>query len=382
MLQKSLYTAIVATTVFSAQIGLWAATKQMQWQTTDVDTVRNLAWASSLALDGEGNAHIAYHDTVGVLKYASRNGDSWIVELVDTTKNTGSFVSLALDAQDKPHIAYAYMAEISVSDKPGSYALRYASKSDGTWTIETVDKSGDVGQVSLALDGEGHPHIAYHDTNYSELNYAVKRGTNWAIETPDLADKVGLDASLMLDSHGNAHIAYRHETEFTPPPDIAPEYGRNKYDLRYASNVGGSWKIRQVDVTGSVGWGASLALDTTDKPHIAYYEMTKWMRESSLKYATDTGENWKVETVDTGLGNPDNASLALDALGNPHIAYYDGTEYNLKYASKSAAGWTRETVDPGPQVGWYSSLKLDAHGNPRIAYWAWVTEKLKYAWLN
>src|SRR5262245_43472300 len=176
MLQKSFYTAVVAATVFSAlQIGLWAATKQMQWQTTDVDSVRNLAWASSLALDGKGNAHIAYHDTVGVLKYASNNGNIWIVEVVDTTKNTGSFVSLALDAQDKPHIAYAYMAEISVSD--ATYDLRYASESEGTWTIETVDDAGDVGQVSLALDGEGHPHIAYHDTKNSELNYAVKRDT-------------------------------------------------------------------------------------------------------------------------------------------------------------------------------------------------------------
>jgi hypothetical protein len=304
------------------------------------------------------------------------------VETIDTTRATGSFVSLALDAQGNPHIAFAYMAEISSGSKAGQYILKYASKNGDSWMLETADDDADVGQLSLALDAGGHPHIAYNDAMHSELKYSVKRDANWVIETPDLSEKVGLDASLALDTVDNAHIAYRHQGEFVPFPAPAPDYGREKYDLRYASNVGGVWKVEQVDIAGSVGWYASIAVDASNRPHIAYYEMTRWMRESNLKFATKSGMDWTVETVDTALGSPNHSSLVLDAQGNPHIAYYDGTEYNLKYASKISSGWTRETVDPGPQVGWYASLKLDGHGSPRVAYGAWVIQKLKYAWLN
>jgi hypothetical protein len=72
-----------------------------------------------------------------------------------------------------------------------------------------------------------------------------------------------------------------------------------------------------------------------------------------------------------------NDSLALDARGNPRIAYYDGTNGDLKFASK-AGSWTIETVDTAGNVGWEASLALDARGNPRITYWE-GPGALKYA---
>jgi hypothetical protein len=86
-------------------------------------------------------------------------------------------LSLALDADNLPHIAYA---EQSLSDHT---ILKYARRDGATWTTETVD-DGTLGDdtvdagyfPSIAVDGDGRAHISYNrrvDVDTEELMYAV-----------------------------------------------------------------------------------------------------------------------------------------------------------------------------------------------------------------
>ena len=90
--------------------------------------------------------------------------------------------------------------------------------------------------------------------------------------------------------------------------------------------TGGSWNIETVDSSsGSV----SIALDSSNNPHIAY-------GENSLKYAYYNGSSWSIETVDSVSSGTVYNSLTLDSSNNPHIAYGNTT---LKYAVKSGESW-------------------------------------------
>jgi len=83
-----------------------------------------------------------------------------------------------------------------------------------------------------------------------------------------------------------------------------------------------------VDKTGGVGKCTSIALDTSGKPHISYFNETN----DDLKYAAFDGASWNIATVDSTGDVGEWTSIALDANDYPHISYYDNSNDDLKCA--------------------------------------------------
>ena len=136
-----------------------------------------------------------------------------------------------------------------------------------------------------------------------------------------------------------------------------------------------TWTITTVDGAGDVGAYASIALDPIENPAIAYCASST----DDLKFARLSGGAWTIETVDatgrTGWYN----SLAFDAQGNPRIAYWDLSNSALRYARWTGSAWVKETVDNSAYVGQCCSLALDHSGNPQISYYDYTNGDLKYA---
>jgi hypothetical protein len=225
--------------------------------------------------------------------------------------------------------------------------------------------------------------IALDDSSYphiayggDHLYYVYQNGSGWSYETIDFSSNVGEFASLALDSSDKAHISY---------------YDTDKSDLKYATNASGSWVIEAVDGVdaagndiGNVGQYTSLALDSSGNVHISYYDVGR----ADLKYATNASGSWISETVDgiglIGVGTY--TSIAMDSLNNVHISYYSNGI--LKYATKSVIpdsgncqnnDWNCETVDNSADVGLYTSIAIDPLNNVHISYYDWTNEDLKYA---
>lgn len=76
--------------------------------------------------------------------------------------------------------------------------------------------------------------------------------------------------------------------------------------------------------------------------------------------------------------------VVVDADGRPRISYHDRTNGTLKYAAFDGAAWSVHTVDAAGLTGRYTSLALDAAGNPVVAYMTLKDENLqshlKLAW--
>jgi sugar lactone lactonase YvrE len=325
----------------------------------------------SLQIDSTGKPRAAYYDEMNCnLKYAYYTGTYWIVQSVDCAGQVGMHCSLALDSQDTPYISY-YDGD--------NMCLKFARLDTGanTWRIRRLDVTGDTGKhTSIAVyepsAGTVEIHIAYFtEDNGGELRCAHWTGMDWTIETVDdggtFFDDVGRYASMALDSSGNPHIAY---------------YNASMEDLlyRYYDPAGGSgpgWYDRGVPVAGNLDSGqyCSLALDSMDRPHIAFF-FDDLSSIENLQYTYWNGSAWTLPVI---VDNPINnevgkyCSLALDAANHPHIAYYDEFNDHLKYAVDANGNGNFldlgeiVTVDNSWSNGTFPSLVLQG-GQPRIAY--------------
>ncbi|MFA5858198.1 MAG: hypothetical protein WC955_03950 [Elusimicrobiota bacterium] len=142
------------------------------------------------------------------------------------------------------------------------------------------------------------------------------------------------------------------------------------------SDLSAEWYTQTVQSTGDAGQHCSIALDSTNKPHIAYYDATN----TKLMYASWTGSSWSIETVDSSPGDDTGkyCSLAIDTAGTAHIAYFKhvpvGETTNfIKYATRISSGnWSYQTVDSGSYSGEdfkYLTLSLDPNTDtPYISY--------------
>lgn len=168
--------------------------------------------------------------------------------------------------------------------------------------------------------------------------------------------------SLVLNATGRAHISYLVNCNYN-------------CELRYAYESGTGWQVETVDHSGiSAGFDTSLALDAIGQPHIAY------VAADELRYAYRDDQTWQRQVVDRAY-NLSTPSLAIDALGHPHILYrYWNESYNhsvIKYAYYDGSTWQIEAVLPAQALG-SPSLVLDASGRPHISCFDYENHEIKY----
>jgi C1A family cysteine protease len=334
---------------------------QGSWVTQTVDGQASAGGYPSIACDTNGAAHIGYYDYgSGALKYATNASGSWTAAPIGINGNVGTQISLKVDKT-----GHAYMSYCSTSD------LKYATNASGSWQITLVDSPGYVGLYSsLALDGQSHGYISYYDalnTGGGRLKFATNKQGEWISEVVDNTGNMGQYTSIGLDSTGTAHISY---------------YDAQNCMLKYATDASGAWQIATVDAgdnESDPGMYTSLAVDSQDKVHISYFAPGITEYGGVLKYATNASGSWQVETV-VGEGTSGMyCSLALDSSDNPHISYHYAPTQCLRYAAKTSEGWQLQTIDSTAGVGQDTSIAIDSAGNAHVSYLDFVNYVLKYA---
>ncbi len=155
-----------------------------------------------LALDAGGHAHVSYLDWHNgySARYATNLSGAWVKET--SAPSTGwTPVPIALAASGEAYVAYSFLQP-----------LKLATNASGAWVVQTLDQ-GQIGSPSIAVDGAGKYHIAY-GTVGSGQNMEVKYGTNvsgnWTVVTVDSYTGIGAgtaNPSLALDGNGRPHLS-------------------------------------------------------------------------------------------------------------------------------------------------------------------------------
>jgi hypothetical protein len=340
------------------------------WYTTTVDTTPySGAYGTSIALDSMDYPHIAYcrYKTDGLM-YASWDGEEWQLEKVFQSANAkisglaGAKPFLALDSRDRPHISFWWGC------------LGYAWKDSAGWHYTKADSTVWMEHASLALDSNDLPHVAYiyqirgwpHEL--FGASYAYYDGVSWHNEMVDTAYHMR-SISIAIDGNNHPCIAY----------DFAYEYGGG---IKYAELDSAGWRFETLG-EGDYWYGAvSLAIDSADKPHIVWSGYYPAHGGYILYYATREDNGWHAEIANVGGGSY--TSLHLDLNDNPHISYV--LHFWLRYAGWDGMNWHNEQVDSirntSPGNVSYTSIVADKDGYVHISYWReFVTDEgvLRYA---
>lgn len=197
----------------------------------------------------DGEPRIAFYEETGpegpgfLVRVAAPDGNRWAVE---TAAEAGAA---------EPRTTGLGVADGQVLVAYGSEGSTLLARSGDVWASEVADAAGGLG-VSLALDGDGNPHLAYYGPS-GEVRLALSAGPGqW--ETSSVADAGGApepdwSTSIALNADGARHVAWQ-------------ESG----DIGFATDAGGSFET--MDVRGGQGGLLPRVAAGADALFLAWYD--------------------------------------------------------------------------------------------------------------
>ena len=278
-----------------------------------------------IAIGPDDTAYIVYHDHQDN-RFKPKKGDAtlavltngqWSVDAILDEGHDGWDTRIAVDTNGAVHIS-----AIDPEEFDGTGVEYYGQDDSGLWSVEGVG-SGSLTYkygTSITADTEGNPYISYYEQVDHDLVLASRDGSTWTITTVDSEGDTGLFSSLLIGQDGRMHISYLLQD----PSGFA---GTVKYATRGPGDT--PWEIREVDALPDLSFGfigarniTSVAVDGEGNPWVAYSD------EKVVKLAVWDGSTWGIDVVaeagDLELGQL--VSLKLDSQDRPHLTYFEVTE--------------------------------------------------------
>jgi plastocyanin len=208
--------------------------------------------------------------------------------------------------------------------------LKVAHGTGGKWTVDDVQKNAGPAAIpatvtAIRVTSNGDPVVAFGDHGATKV--ATRSGGAW--KTDPVPGQGGYGVSLALDKDGSPIVAYYDGTG----------------GVHLASSAGGkAWTVTDIasaPLTHGAGkpfpdpnWSTGLAVDDQGV-HDAVWAATS---ANEVMVATDQGGTVKVQAVQGSLGGA-NPSIAVSADGKKQaVAWFDTTNANLDVASTSSGG--------------------------------------------
>ena len=335
------------------------------WQVeTLVDSKELGSWQVRLCLDNKNDPHVVYDDLYSKeLIYMARDDSGWNKQKVATPSAMNH--AIAVDQEGYPHII------CDATQKKGSvyiYTILYTWEDRAGWHSENlpVSSRGAVsdGGFNIVLDKRGQPHITFRLLD-DVLYYAWKDSAGWQVEDLDRLPEDAYDcqACLTLDSSRQPVILYSYNDK------------KNINQLYLAWRSVDGWQRQQLgSLYNTRAVCSDLQEDASGKIHLVYKGM-----EGRLVYGCLQSGGYLEETADVADSNIKHCLLRLDTAGTPEIIYC--TADMVKRARHTPAGWKSESLASCDGIG-VEALAVDSIGNLHIAWEDSDNDDIKYATLD
>jgi plastocyanin len=337
-------------------------------------------------------------------------GPAFFSQVLDAELDAGAGVSITADADGNPHLAYLALEEELPEGEPPPPpdpeapelpAVKHAHIVDDALERTAVAEAQRAltaeDQTAIAVDGDGIHHVAW--TVGGALFYANNSAGGEFGQPEPVAAEGASGLSISTTGDGLPLIAFSQASTGAEGPaglirvattdgkswtvDTAAEfdggelatsgvgmdgdqvlvaYGDAGQTMLARGTAGGTFRSEVAD--GDGGFGVRMAVDADGNPHLAYYA-----EDGTVKHAHSVeGGPWEVTDVADAGGLPEmgSAAIAVDSAGLHHVAWQndDGT---LGYAQNAEGEFADEEV-PNSEGAVQPGLAAAEEG---VAYLAW-----------
>lgn len=307
--------------------------------------------STSIAIDSEDRSHVAYSLATdwtgpGSVSYAAQNSaGGWNIDPIESGMNVGRFPSIAVDGTDQVHAAWI---NIDPTDETRA-DVRYATLADD-WQVETVATLEDVQVgflfarklVSLEVDAEGKPHLAYGDRR--TVSYATKQDDVWQETTVVESTTNPLNGLVVLRLNADEQpgIAFWR-------PDSGPLAGvvslavLNTQELFGDFDFDGALTATDVDLLTAAIDGSELQFDVNNDNLVNIADRETWVTEIAMTLHGDANLDRSVNFDDflplaTHFGQPGGwAEGDFDGSGDVRFLDFVLLATNFGSSTQSAA---------------------------------------------
>jgi hypothetical protein len=243
-----------------------------------------------------------------------------------------------------------------------------------TWNLQVVDDAGDTGYDSqTVVANDGTPYIFYKAGGTMLVAWWVPGGGGqggWQYATLETSVVTGYSWEVLVDAQGRFQMAYARSN-----------------GVRYGiwSPTTKAWVLGPENVTGAGGYTHLDLTLTTIGPDIIPVACINSDGGKPYVYKRDPGTGvWTSSLVDNLHNAGGSSSIALDSTRKMHVCFYENSGQNLMYATKAwdDTVWQVSTVDIPGNVGQYGSIAVTPDDHVHIVYYDQTNGDLKYAALN
>jgi uncharacterized delta-60 repeat protein len=329
---------------------------------------------TSLAVDGQGNVYVTGYSTgsgtaddYATIKYDSAGVEQWVQRYNGPGNDNDFASSLAVDGQGNVYVT-GYSTGSGTSF---DYAtIKYNSAGVEQWVQRYNGPANyDDWASSLVVDGQENVYVTGGDygsgtnSDYATIKYDSAGNVQWLQRYNGPASSLDAAYSLAVDGQGNVYVtgeSYGWDVQ------QSADFATIKYDS--AGNV--QWLQRYNGPANSVDYGRSLAVDGQGNVYVTGVSMLDPAHcdYTTIKYNPDGDTLWVRRYNGPGNNGDFAFSVAVDGQGNVYVTgeSWSGTSDDcatIKYDSAGVQEWVEIYNGPTNNGDYGRSLAVDGQGN-------------------